>query len=229
MRPLATGRRGVARVLALAGAGAVALALAGCAATPSSHPAAPPPAPPPVATAPPEGMPSGSVSGGADDPNEALYDIRFIMTLPGSAKFNFRDRDLSFYFRPTAEVLNMQVENLQNRPVWIDWDRSVFRDLVGRTSKVAHGTTQWKERYSAQAQTQIAALQTYADYMLPMDYLLDPAGSDQQLHRPLIPLDASAPQYSSLDFGVDLVFLIENQPRNYSFRFKVASVIPRPL
>lgn len=222
MRPLATGRTGGTLGLAVA----LGLTLAGCAAAPAPHPSAPPPAV--TSTSPPEGMPSGSVSGVTTDPHEALFDIRFSMTLPGSPKFNFRDRDLSFYFRPTPEVLNMQVENLQNRPVWIDWDRSVFRDVVGRTYKVAHSTTQWKERYSVQAQTQIAALQPYSDYLLPMDYLLDPAGSDQQLHRPLVPVDASAPQYSGLDFGVDLVFMIENQPRNYSFRFKVASVIPRP-
>ncbi len=201
-----------------------ALSLAGCASSPAANGGAATPHP---ATAPPEGMPAGAVSGGATDTHEALFDIRFSMTLPGSPKFNFRDRDLSFYFRPTPEVLNMQVENLQNRPVWIDWDRSVFRDVVGRTYKVAHSTTQWKERYSVQAQTQIAGLQPYSDYMLPMDYLLDPAGRDEQLHRPLVPVDASAPQYSGLDFGVDLVFMIENQPRNYSFRFRVASVIPR--
>jgi hypothetical protein len=219
MRPLATARIGATLGLA----GAVAVMLAGCASAPPSHTAAAPH----VATAPPEALPSGAVAGTTSASPGALFDIRFTMTVPGSSKFNFRDRDLSFYFRPTPEVLNMQVENLQNRPVWIDWDRSVFRDVVGRSYKVAHGTTQWQERYSVQAQTQIAALQPYADYMIPMDYLLDPAGSVQQLHRPLVPVDASAPQYSGLDFGVDLVFLIENQPRNYSFRFKVASVIPR--
>ena len=222
MRPLAAVRIGVALGLAVS----TAVGLAGCAAAPAAH-TTPAPAPVP-ATAPPEGLPSGSVSGGGAEPRDAPFDIRFTMTMPGSARFNFKDRDLSFYFRPTPEVLNLQVENLQNRPVWIDWDRSVFRDVVGRSYKVAHSTTQWKERYSVQAQTQIPALQTYADYLLPMDYLLDPAGGAEQLHRPLIAVDASAPQYSGLDFGVDLVFMLENQPRNYSFRFKVASVIPRP-
>ena len=219
MRPLAAVRIGVTLGFAVA----AAVTLAGCAAAPAPQGTATPHA----ASPPPESLPPGSVSGVVTDAHESLYDIRFTMTLPGSAKFNFKDRDLSFYFRPTPEALTMQVENLQNRPVWIDWDRSVFRDVVGRSYKVAHSTTQWKERYSVQSQTQIAALQPYADYLLPMDYLLDPAGSDQQLHRPLVPLDTSAPQYSGLDFGVDLVFLIESQPRNYSFRFKVASVIPR--
>jgi hypothetical protein len=209
--------------------------LAGCASAPASHSAAAPPATtappgttaPPAATAPPGDLPAGTVIGNSSAYQEGLFDIRFAMTLPSSSKFNFKDRDLSFYFRPTPAVLIMEVENLQNRPVWIDWDRSVFRDVVGRTYKVAHSTTHWQERYGVQAPTQIPALQRYSDYMLPMDYLLDPAGSDQQLHRPLIPLDSSAPQYSGLSFGADLVFLIEEQPRNYSVRFKVASVIPR--
>jgi len=208
---------------------AVALA-AGCASVPPPGGAAAtaPPARPPLETSPPPvpGPLEGAVAGLGGDAPPALYDLRFIQTLPSSGAFNFRDRDLSFYFRPTSAVLVMQVENLQDRPVWIDWDRSVFRDAVGRTSKVAHSTTLWKDRFSVQAQTQIYGLKNYSDYMFPMDYLLDPAGSAVQLHRPLIPVDASAPQYSGREFGVDLVFMIEQQPRNYSFRFKVASVIP---
>src|SRR5882672_870626 len=104
---------------------AVSLMLAGCAAAPASNDgAAPRVAEPPPASV-PEDLPGGTVTGMATTPSNALYDIRFAMTLPSSAKFNFRDRELSFYFRPTPEVLNIQVENLQNQPVWIDWDRSV--------------------------------------------------------------------------------------------------------
>ena len=61
--------------------------------------------------------------------------------------------------------------------------------------------------------------------MFPLDYLVDPGGSAKQLRRPLLPEDATAPEYSDKEFGVDLVFRIENQPRSYSFRFRVASVI----
>lgn len=226
MRASALVRIGPATIALVSAAFAASLMLAGCASVPASNEGASPrvAAPPP---SPPESLPAGEVTGMAAEPGAALYDIRFMMTVPASARFNFKDRDLSFYFRPTPEVLNIQVENLQNQPVWIDWDRSVFRDIVGRTFKVAHSTSQWKERYGVQARTQIPGLQTYANYLVPMDYLLDPAGSAEQLHRPVVPVDTSAPQYSGLGFGVDLVFLIEDQPRNYTFRFKVASVIPR--
>jgi hypothetical protein len=220
MRPLA------AVGLGACGAVLTAALVYGCASSPASHGGPPPGAPPAPATSLPQGLPPGAVVGTTAEPAQAAFDIRFAMTLPSSSRFNFKDRDLSFYFRPTPEVLNMQVENLQASPVWIDWDRSVFRDIVGRTFKVAHSTTRWGDRYSVQAPTQILSLQNFSDYMVPMDYLLDPAGADYQLHRPIVPTDNSAPQYSSLEFGVDLVFLVQDQPRNYSFRFKVASVIP---
>jgi hypothetical protein len=166
---------------------------------------------------------TASASGSAT----ALYRYRFTQVLPGSERFTFQDRDLSFYFRPAPNVLHLQVENRQNRPVWIEWDRSVFRDPREGTGQVAHGTTRWADRFNVQAPTQIAGLQRYSDYVLPMDYLVDPAGSDQQLHRPLLPEDTTAPDFSDKEFGVDLVFRIDDQPRTYSFRFKVVSVIPK--
>ena len=134
---------------------------------------------------------------------------------------------MSFYFKPTPDALHFQLENRQNRPVWIEWERSTFFDLHASSDKVAHLTTRWSDRFKSQASTQIAGLQRYGDYLLPLSYLLDPVGSDQQLHRPLIPEDSSSPQYTDKTFGVDLAMIVEDRPRSYSFRFKVASVFPR--
>ncbi len=173
------------------------------------------------------------VSGAADSASAApgsataLYRYRFEQTVPGSERFTFQDRDLSFYFKPAPDALYIQIENRKDQPVWIDWDRCTFFDPLGGNGEVAHATTAWKDRFSTQAPTQIPGLQRYSDYLLPLDYLVDPAGSDQQLHRPLLPEDATAPQFADKTFGVDLVFRIENQPRTYSFRFRVASVIPK--
>lgn len=209
---------------------------AGCSSAPAPESAAPPPSEPPPGSAavrPGESQPTlisgasdsvGSIPGSAG----ALYIYRFRQIDPASDRFNFRDRDLSFAFRPSPSALYFQVENLQGRPVWIDWERSKFLDPFGRLGDVAHSTTRWQQRFGTQAQTQIPGLQRYSDYAFPLDYLIDSADSqDEQPRRTLLPEDQSAPTFTDRTFGVDLTFLIEGQPRVYSFRFKVASVIPR--
>jgi hypothetical protein len=167
----------------------------------------------------------GSIPGSAD----AQFVYRFKQTEPpASGTFSYRDRDLSFSFRPSPNALYFGVENLQGRPVQIDWDRSTFHHPDGQSAKVAHSTTRWRDRFSTQALTQVMPQQRYTDYVFSIEDLLDPGASpDTQLRRPLLPEDSSAPTYSGKTFGVDLLFLIEGQPRTYTVRFEVASVIPR--
>ena len=86
--------------------------------------------------------------------------------------------------------------------------------------------TRWEDRFRSQADTQIPGFQRYSDYMFPIEYLVDPAGSDQQLHRPLLPEDSTAPHFTDVVFGVDLVFRIDQEIRPYTFRFRVRSVLP---
>ena len=219
-----------AKSLPLLAAALLAAFLSGCASGP--QPGAPPePAAPPPAARPgvPETIMSGAQDSTAAAPGSAgaLYRYRFMQILPGSSTFTFQDRELSFRFRPAPDALYFQVENRQDRPAWIEWDRSVFYDPRGNSGAVAHAPTKWADRFNTQPPTQIPGLQRYSDYLLPLDYLVAPAGGTEQLHRPLLPEDDTAPQYSDKEFGVDLVFRIEDRPRTYSFRFKVASVIPR--
>jgi hypothetical protein len=217
------------RISSFAVRAATLMVLAGCGSAPAPGTSPPPPSPAP----PRQGSTStttagdsvGSVPGSADA--QFVYKFRQLEP-PASGTFAFRDRDLSFSFRPAPSALYFQVENLQGRPVMIDWDRSMFLEPTERLSKVAHSTTRWRDRFSPQTMTQVGALQRYSDYVFPLDDLLDPGGNEAtQLRRPLLPEDTSAPTYSGKTFGVDLVFLIEGQPRTYTVRFQVQSVIPR--
>lgn len=216
-----------------------AIALAGCSSSPSPESASPPAAtqaPPRVESKLPEADPETGftriVSGAVDSvtsipgSSSAQFAYRFKQIDPSSDRFTFQDREMSFYFRPTPGALHFQIQNRQNRAVWIDWDRSNWFGTLG-TDKVAHGTTRWSDRYGNQPPTQILGLQRYSDYVFPISSLVDPGGSDQQLHRTLFPEDQSAVQYVDRVFGVDLVFRIEDRYIPYSFRFRVASVVPR--
>ena len=209
---------------------ALVVLAAGCNSPPEPRsPAEPPPASAPAPSGGPDTYQVGASDSVGAEPSspDALYRYRFKQFEPASDRFTFQDRELSFYFRPAPEALFFQIENRQNRPVWIDWDRSQIFDPLGSSGKIAHASTRWADRYSVQAPTQILGLQRYGDYVLPMDYLLDPGGSDQQLHRPLFPENETAPQYDGRTFGVDLQIRVEDRPRTYSFRFRVASVLPR--
>lgn len=205
--------------------------LAGCSSSPPPADLPGHPNPPPTRT---DGyVPPAIVSGAADSVSprpgspRALYRFRFRQIEPASERNTFQDRELSFYFRPTPAALFIQVENRQDRPTWIDWERSWFADPLGNSGKVAHATTQYADRFRAQNQTQIPGLQRYSDYLFPIDNLVDPGSGDEQLHRPLLPEDNSAPQFEDKEFAVGLTFLIEGQPRSYTFRYRVASVLPR--
>ena len=210
----------------LAATTVLGLVLSGCAGGPAPETTEPPPAPDPglerVIVGASDSV--GAIPGSPD----ALFRYRFRQVDPASDRFTFQDRELSFYFKPTPDALHFQVENRQDRPVWIVWERSAFADPNGGVGRVAHGSTRWDDRFKAQPDTQIPGLQRYTgDYLLPLSYLLDPAGSAQQPHRPLFPEDERAPQYSNRPFSVEMVFLVDQRPRSYTFRFVVASVFPR--
>lgn len=204
----------------------IGLACASCSSGPEPQSASPPPVSTSIG-------PSSIVSGASDSvgavpgSENALYRYRFRQIEPPSDRFTYQDRELSFYFRPSPDAIHFQIENRQDRPVVIEWERSTITDVWGKADPVAHGSTRWTDRFSAQAPTTITGLQRFGDYVFPMSYLVDPAGSDEQLHRPIFPEDASAPQYTDKEVEVTLVMRIEGQQRPYGFRFRASSVIPR--
>ena len=156
-----------------------------------------------------------------------MYRYRFKMIDPASDRFTFQDRDLSFYFRPTPGAIHFQVENRTDKPITIDWDKSEFISPYGKRGGVAHQPSTWANRYTAQAPTLLSGLQRYSDYMFPKDNLVDPAGSTEQLHRPVVPEDLDAPQMNDAESGLNLWFVVDGQGRTYTFIFKVFSVLPR--
>lgn len=216
---------------------AIALLAAGCSSAPEPQVAAPP-----GQAAPPPGNPGETdasieryvVGGGGDyavgsipGSPDAKYYYRFRMSDPPGEGFKFQDRELSFYFRPTPFALHFQVENRTDRLLWIDWDRCEFLSPLGVRGKVAHEGTQWAQRFTPQAATQLPPLQRYADYTFPMDYLVDPGGSPDQIHRKLLSEGEAAIHLLNREFGVDLVFKLEEQARTYRFRFVAVTAVPK--
>ncbi len=204
-------------------------ALAGCSSSPGPQSAPPPPAPVSDARIGPAPIVSGAADsvGSIPGSRDALYLYRFRQVDPASDKFTFQDRDLNFYFKPSPDAIHFQIENRQDRMIEIEWDRSSITDPFGRNEKMAHGDTRYADRFATQPNTVIPGLQRYGDYVFPMSYLVDPAGSPGQAHRPIFPEDAGAPTYADKTVTVVLSMRIQGESRPYSFTFRVESVIPR--
>ncbi len=224
-------RRSWIAALVAALVAALASGVSGCVSAPA--PGSPPS--PPISQTIPERHASTAVTSAADSVGaipgsaNAAFVYKFRMIEPsGGTGFSFRDRDLTFSFRPSPNALYFGVENVQGRPVQIDWDHSEFIEPTGRRVRVGHSTTRWRDRFISQPMSQVNPAQRYTDYVFSIDDLLDPGASPEtQLRRPLLPEDVTATTYSGKSFGVDLVFIVEGQPRTYVYRFQVASVIPR--
>lgn len=147
------------------------LALSGCSAgpPPSVQPASPTGAPASGAQPPQSSNPttdtgfSRIISGGADSVGArsgsatSAYQYRFRQVEPPSDRFYFQDRDLSFYFRPAPDALYFQVENRQDRPVWVEWDRSKFITPFGREERVGTAETRWENRLSSRDRPRLQA------------------------------------------------------------------------
>jgi len=108
---------------------------------------------------------------------DAAFVYRFKQTEPAaSGTFSFRDRDLSFSFRPSPSALYFGVENLQAGP-----SRSTGTARCSTTPRGGagggHSTLRWRDRFQAQAYAQVMPQQRYSDYLFPLDDLLDPGAS----------------------------------------------------
>jgi hypothetical protein len=208
---------------------AFGLIAAGCSSSPSPGSPQAPPQPGSSASLGPGTLVSGASDsvGAVPGSDQALYVYRFRQIDPSSDRFTFQDRDLSFYMKPTPDAIHFQIENRQDRPIVIDWERSSIIDPWGHSDKVAHQGTNWSDRFGTQSPTTVAGLQRFGDYVFPMSYLVDPGSSGEQLHKSLFPEDSSAPQYTDKTVSITLSIRVEDRPREYSFQFKAASVIPR--
>ena len=213
-------------------AAALGAAIAGCSSSPAPEGSAPPPAAPAAAAA-----GSGIVSGAPDtagavpgSPN-ALYVFRFKQIDPSSSQFNYRDRDLSFYFRPSPSGLYFRVENLQGRPVQLDWDHSC---LLRRERAFGQG----RPRHHA-LERPLRATRLHADrrrssssgttcsrsstWWIPVP---PPAPTRSRTSR-WCPRTRARPPTRAARSESTSCSSIEDRPRTYPFRFQVASVIPR--
>jgi hypothetical protein len=223
------GALGIITVLGLAGL------LAGCGgranqnapqAAPPSNAARPdvqgsgkgtPPSGQPVAETVPTAPPS--------DPLATGWRYRIEMTSPPNDHFAVTDRMYYLYFKPDTSAVHFQIENRRGTAAKILWDECTFTDVYGRQYKAVHRGTTYDRRDLPQEVTWIQPGQRYADYLIPVDLLLDPGAATGGTQRELLPTDLRAQSMIGKVFSCKLVLgaASEDAKVEYDARFKIMS------
>ncbi len=222
-------------MMRFAAVASVAGVLAGCGGGAAQNPpsAAPPTntvAPPtgtPTLGAPPSGQPlSDTVPTAApSDPLATGWKYRIDMTAPQNDNFAITDRDFYVYFKPDTSAVHFQIENRRGVAVKILWDECTFLDVYGRSFKAVHRGITYDRRDQAQEVTWIQPGQRYADYLIPVDVLLDPGAATGGGQRELLPTDLRAQSLVGRYFGCKLVLGSANDAvrTEYDARFRISS------
>ena len=195
-------------------------------AEPVTDSVSPPPSAPTLG-APPTGQPlSDTVPTAAPtDPLATGWKYRFEMTAPPNDKFAITDRNFHVYFKPDTNAVFFQIENRRGVAVKILWDECTFIDVDGRRSKAVHRGITYDRRDQSQEVTWIQPGQRYADYLIPVDVLLDPGAATGGGQRELLPTDLRAQSMVGRSFGCKLVIGSSSGEvgAEYDARFRITS------
>lgn len=230
----AAGARSLGAVGLILGLG-LAGAFAGCGGRATQN--APQAAPPSGAARPAvQGSGSGSPTTGqavsetvpTAPPSDALatgWRYRIEMTSPPNDHFAITDRMFYLYFKPDTSAVHFQIENRRGVAAKILWDECTFTDVYGRSYKAVHRGTTYDRRDLPQEVTWIQPGQRYADYLIPVDLLLDPGAATGGVQRELLPTDLRAQSMIGRVFGCKLVLgaASEDTKVEYDARFKITS------
>jgi hypothetical protein len=186
---------------------------------PATNPSAPgsPPTGQPLAETVPSTPPTDALATG--------WRYRFDMISPPNDKFAITDRDFYVYFKPDTNAVHFQIENRRGVAAKILWDECTFTDIYGRTWKAVHRGTTYDRRDTPQEVTWIQPNQRYADYLIPVDLLLDPTAATGGAQRELLPTDLRAQSLVGRVFTAKLVLGSANDDSRieYPATFKIMS------
>ncbi len=147
------------------------------------------------------------------------------MVSPPNDHFAVTDRDFYLSFRPDTAAVRFQVRNRRGAAARILWDECTFTDTSGHQGKAVHRGITYDRRDASQEPTWVQPNQTYADFLIPVDLLLDPNAAVGGQVRELLPTDLRARSLVGKTFSCHLVleFANDNIKSEYDCTFKIAS------
>ena len=164
---------------------------------------------------------------------EAVYDIRYRFTMlkpTSSDALTFEDSLLAFKFLIDPDGIGCSIRNNTADPISINWNAVSYIDGSGDAHKVIHSGVRLVDKGAPQSPTLIPPTARINETLFPTDRIK--SGSEGLSQEPLWPsMGYVSKDQSGLKalegstFSVFLPIEISGKTKNYSFVFKIVSVV----
>jgi hypothetical protein len=151
------------------------------------------------------------------------------MASPANNDFAVTEADLFVYVRPFTDYLSFRIQSRELNHIRINWQETVFTDIVGRKYAVVPPTVNFEEAVYGIPPLDVPPGEVWKAKLL----LLDPANR-AEIQRlggrpsPVVPVDAGTlEQMRGQLFHLDLELELNNTPRNLSFEFEIRDAFYR--
>lgn len=155
---------------------------------------------------------------------EIIYRYQYAMTNPVQQDgMEFRDETLFCRVLPKELSIGLDIINVSEIPISIDWNQVRLIDSDGTPHPVVHGMVLLRDLQRANLPTVIMPQGVLNESVAPSDYAyLDFSGWQQ---RPIFPKTVAALGLQGMRFGVAVPVQIKGAVKNYLFEIEVTGVV----
>ncbi len=152
-----------------------------------------------------------------------IYRYQYAMTSPDSQPgMEFKDGMIFCRVLPGELSIGLDIINLSDAPITIDWNEVRLIDPEGGSHRILHNMVLLRDLHRTHTPTVIMPQGVLNESVAPMDYaFLDFSGWQQ---RPIFPKTEEALEFNGLKYGVSLPVKTEERVSTYLFEIEVTGV-----
>ena len=154
---------------------------------------------------------------------ETVYTYAFALTEPmNSNRLEYQDSIALCRLIPKEKEIGVEIYNLSDKPITVDWDKAQFVDPEGALHTVVHELVPLADTSRRQTPSLILPQGMLSDSVAPKDFVYTTITGWEQ--RPIFPRSAAASSMKGKSFGITIPIGYQDSVKLYTLKFAIADV-----